>query len=280
MIMIDNDKVVRHDPIPGLIAETEEKNGELHLNIKIRENFYVETKICFGISYDLFEQKIVVNLEMGKNSKAILLSQCLFPYVSGVKHTMDGNFKIGENAQLIYLEEHIHSENIVNIDSKIKIDVEKNGLFKNEFKLIRGRAGKIKIDYLVNLKENAKGIMDLKLMGIKDDFLDTKEKIILNGKNSSGIIRSKVVLKNNAKSKILNITEANAPGKGHVECNEILMDNASAETIPMLISNNSNAILTHEASIGKMDEKKIQTLMTKGLDEEKAIAFIINKMLE
>ena len=280
MIMIDNDKVVRHDPIPGLIAKSEEKDGKIYLDIKIKKNHYVETKICFGVSYDMFEQKVIVNLELEENAKALLLSQCLFPHVSNVSHTMEGKFRLRKNAELVYLEEHIHSDNLVKINSKINVKVEEGGLFRNEFKLIEGRAGEIKVDYTCDLEENARAVMDLKLKGVKDDLLDKKEKIILRGDGSAGIIKSNVVLRDSSKSKILNVTEAYGEGRGHVECNEILMDNATAETIPKLISHNPNAKLTHEASIGKIDEKQILVLMSKGLSKEEAVSFIINKMLK
>jgi Fe-S cluster assembly scaffold protein SufB len=40
------------------------------------------------------------------------------------------------------------------------------------------------------------------------------------------------------------------------------------------------AKVTHEAAIGTVDKKELETLMTRGLDEETAVDIIVQGMLE
>jgi hypothetical protein len=38
--------------------------------------------------------------------------------------------------------------------------------------------------------------------------------------------------------------------------------------------------VTHEAAIGRVDKKQVETLMARGLEEEKAIDLVISGMLK
>jgi Fe-S cluster assembly scaffold protein SufB len=46
-----------------------------------------------------------------------------------------------------------------------------------------------------------------------------------------------------------------------------------------LVSTNESAKLTHEASIGKIDKKQLETLMAKGLTEDEATEVVVQGML-
>jgi len=42
---------------------------------------------------------------------------------------------------------------------------------------------------------------------------------------------------------------------------------------------NENARVTHEASVGKINQKELETLMTRGLSEDEATELIIEAMM-
>jgi hypothetical protein len=89
-----------------------------------------------------------------------------------------------------------------------------------------------------------------------------------------------IAVKDNALSEITNITEGNAPYvRGHVDCTEIVQDRAIAKAIPIVNVSDELAKVTHEAAIGSVDKKQLETLMARGLGEEKAIDTIIRGML-
>jgi Fe-S cluster assembly scaffold protein SufB len=67
---------------------------------------------------------------------------------------------------------------------------------------------------------------------------------------------------------------------GHVDCQEILSGkNSVARAVPIVEVSNDEARVTHEASVGKINQKELETLMTRGLDEEEASELIINSLL-
>lgn len=66
---------------------------------------------------------------------------------------------------------------------------------------------------------------------------------------------------------------------GHVECDSIIMDNAKISAIPRLSAESPEAVLTHEAAIGKIAGEQVIKLMTLGLSEKEAIDAIIDGFL-
>jgi Fe-S cluster assembly scaffold protein SufB len=72
------------------------------------------------------------------------------------------------------------------------------------------------------------------------------------------------------------VTEASAKGaRGHIDCSEIIIGKALAESVPIIKVSHPEARITHEASIGKVNQKELETLMTRGLSEKEAIDFIV-----
>ena len=72
------------------------------------------------------------------------------------------------------------------------------------------------------------------------------------------------------------LVEAKAPAKGHVECSGLLMSpRANAVTIPQLVAHHQDAVLTHEASIGKLAEEEINYLQAKGFTYDEAVSLLV-----
>ena len=56
--------------------------------------------------------------------------------------------------------------------------------------------------------------------------------------------------------------EAHAKGaRGHVDCREIVKDNALASALPIVKVTHFLAKVTHEAAIGSIDQKELEILM-------------------
>ncbi len=73
---------------------------------------------------------------------------------------------------------------------------------------------------------------------------------------------------------------ASAPeARGHVDCIEVIQGNAQARAIPIVKVTHEFAKVTHEAAIGRVDKKQVETLMARGLEEEKAIDLVVSGML-
>ena len=74
--------------------------------------------------------------------------------------------------------------------------------------------------------------------------------------------------------------EGNAPGaRGHMDCTEIVRDNALAQNTPLVIVRDDQAQVTHEAAIGTVNRKELESLLARGLDENEAVDLIIRGMI-
>ena len=67
---------------------------------------------------------------------------------------------------------------------------------------------------------------------------------------------------------------------GHVECDGIVLDNATILSSPKVFAKNINATLIHEAAIGKIAGEQIIKLQTLGLSAEEAQNQIVKGFLK
>ena len=66
---------------------------------------------------------------------------------------------------------------------------------------------------------------------------------------------------------------------GHMDCTEIVRGEAVARNVPVVVVRDDRARVTHEAAIGSVSRRELETLMARGLDEEDAVDIIIRGML-
>ncbi|MEK7166842.1 MAG: SufD family Fe-S cluster assembly protein [Patescibacteria group bacterium] len=108
-----------------------------------------------------------------------------------------------------------------------------------------------------------------------------QDTLILEGENSQGIVKLRLVGKE--KSDISAVSEIIAKNivKGHLDCQGLLVDkNSKISLAPKLICENKNAQLTHEASIGRIAEEQLTYLRMRGLTQNEAIKLILTGFLE
>lgn len=104
--------------------------------------------------------------------------------------------------------------------------------------------------------------------------------IVLSGENSRANMISRSVMKGDSKQYFYATLEALAKCFGHIECDAIIMDNGTNETIPSLKAKHPDAELTHEASIGKIANDQLTKLMSIGLTYDEAVKRIIEGFLK
>ncbi|MFO7929463.1 MAG: SufD family Fe-S cluster assembly protein [Candidatus Humimicrobiaceae bacterium] len=282
-LIINKDKIIDTNEVEGLKVNAREIEDGVDIDIKLEKNTVVESPVhlCFGVTHKKAVQKIIINIDIGENSKIDIFSHCVFPNAVDVKHVMDGKIKIGKNAHYSYTEKHIHSEEGgITVIPKARIILEENARLKTLFELIKGRVGSIDIDYETTCKENSVMEMTAKIDGKGDDVIKIREAGNLIGKWSRGVLTSKVAVRDNANAEIYNKLVATAEyARGHVDCKEIIQGNGVASAIPIVEVSNPKAHITHEASIGSVDSKQLQTLMSRGLSEDRAVELIIEGLL-
>ena len=64
------------------------------------------------------------------------------------------------------------------------------------------------------------------------------------------------------------------------QCDSLLIgDKCGAHTVPYIESKNSTAMLEHEATTSKIGEDQLFYCQQRGMDEEEAVALIVNGFL-
>ena len=105
-------------------------------------------------------------------------------------------------------------------------------------------------------------------------------KVILDGEGANADVVSRSVARDTSFQKFDACIVGNAPGRGHTECDSIIMDKGKILAVPSLEANHVDAELIHEAAIGKIAGDQIIKLMTLGLTEQEAEEQIINGFLK
>ena len=109
--------------------------------------------------------------------------------------------------------------------------------------------------------------------------LDTGFKVVHIGKNTSSVVSSRSISKNGGIATYRSLVSIlpNADGsKCSVSCDGLMLDDLSrSDTIPVNSVENADTEFSHEAKVGKISEKAIFYLMTRGLSENDAKAMIV-----
>ncbi len=282
-LMIDQNKVLSSHLLPGLLVNVKELDDGIDAKITVKEGAVIEKPVhmCFGVLPQKGVQRIVLDIGIEKNAKVSILAHCTFPNAVDVKHLMDARIHVGQGAEYGYFERHVHGEQGgVQVYPKAIVEVEQNARFRTEFELLRGRVGAIAIDYETTCR--AGGVMEMiaRINGTGTDVIKIKEVGHLVGERARGALTTKIAVRDDARAEVYNKLIASAPyARGHVDCKEIVQDNAVAHAIPIVEVNHPKAHVTHEAAIGSVDTKQLETLMARGLTEEEASELIIEGML-
>ncbi len=283
-LVVSANKVLAKSELPGIRFDAEEISTGIRAQIIVEPGVKIPQPVhlCFGMLAEEGIQEIIVHYEIGEDVQVAFLAHCTFPNAQNLKHLMDATIHVGSNARMSYTESHYHGPyGGIEVRPNAKVNVSENGKFMNNFNLIHGRVGVLEIDYEVDVGKNGVAELVAKVYGIEDDRISVKEFIRLNGEGARGLTKNRVAVREQAVSEVFTTMEGNAPyAKGHMDCTEIVRDQAIAKNMPLVIVRDDRAQVTHEAAIGTVNRKELETLMARGLSEEEAVDIIIRGMLQ
>ena len=131
----------------------------------------------------------------------------------------------------------------------------------------------------VDLAEGAKLILAEKMMTTDEQWAESNMRFEMNGEGSSVQVISRSVAKDDSRQVFSPLVVGSAACRGHVQCDSILMGNGQVKSIPAIEARSPEAILMHEAAIGKIAGEQIVKLQTLGLTEEEAEQEILDDFL-
>ncbi len=283
-LVVSHHKILFQNSIPGVNISGEEIENGVKAKIVVKPGTMVKypVHLCFGVIPAEGVQKIVSEFDIGEGAKVNFIAHCSFPNAIKLRHIMDSKIRVGRNAEMNYAETHYHGKDGgIEVLPVTKAVVEEGGKLRSEFKLIKGAVGKLDLDYEGTLEKDAVCEFDTKVYGKGDDKVLVKESLFLNGENSRGLAKSRIVATDRCVSEVIGEAVGNAPNaRGHVDCVEIIKGKeARVSAVPKLLVVDDRAKLTHEAAIGSVDKKQVETLMARGLDEDEAVDVVVKGML-
>ena len=283
-LSVSGSNILSAREVEGIDVRAREMRNGISAKVTVREGVKLQKPVhlCFGVLHKKGTQKIEMDVKLEKNSSATFIAHCIFPKAEKVRHLMYAVVDIGEGAEMRYSETHYHGVyGGIEVVPKLTVVVGKNSRFYTDFTLVNGRVGKLDIDYDVTAGENAVVELVARVFGHANDDVKIKEKVTLAGENARGLIKARVAIEDEATAEVKGITEGNAAGaRGHVDCVEIVKDNAVAKAIPMVSVTHPLAKVTHEAAIGSVDKRQLETLMAHGLSPEEAVDVIVKGILK
>jgi Fe-S cluster assembly scaffold protein SufB len=282
-LIMNENKILHAHTLPGVDVDAKETDNGIDVKVVVNENVKIEKPVhfCFGVLHNQFEQNIKLNVLIKKNAKISVVGHCVFMGDQKITHNMDGYVELEDDADFTYFERHIHSDSgNIEVYPKAKIVVGKRARYRTEFELLHGRVGITEFNYEVDADDDAVVEMEARMYGKDADKIKIIENANLHGARSRAVLKSRVAAKGEAKAEVYNTIKASGDGaKGHVDCKEILQDNGNVQAFPNVEVLHPKAHVTHEASLGGVDNKQLETLMARGLTEDDAEDLIIKGML-
>jgi len=283
-LVIHQNRVLSAQEVDGIKIETKETESGVNIDFVVEKGVKIARPVhlCFGILPQEGLQEIILKLNAQDDSEVNVIAHCIFPNAVKIVHKMDADIVIGNNARFEYRETHYHGEfGGIEVIPKAKINVGKGGVWLSTFTLSQGLVGKLDYDFEVFCQEKAVAELVVKAFGKNEDDIKILEKIHLDGEGARGLAKSRLVLSDKAKAEVRGETYGNAPhSRGHVDCIELVNGKkAHAVAIPIVSVTDDRAKVTHEAAIGSIDRRQVETLMARGLDESEAVDVIVSGIL-
>ncbi len=246
------------------------KGESLHIPVVLSESGITET-----VYNDFF---------VGDDCDVLIVAGCGIDNCGTQDSEHDGihRFHIGKNSKVRYVEKHYGSgdgkgKRILNPVTEVYMD--EGSTMEMEMVQIKG-VDSTERTTLAELKKDSKLVVRERLMTHGDQSALSIYKVELNGDGSSADVVSRSVARDTSYQKFDACIIGNAACNGHTECDSIIMDSGRILAVPSLEANNTEAMLVHEAAIGKIAGDQLIKLMSLGLTEQEAEEQIINGFLK
>lgn len=224
------------------------------------------------------------NIDIGPGSDITLVAGCGIhnPGSGSAQHDGIHEIIVRKGARLKYSEKHFGGgegggKRVLN--PKTILIIEEGAYAELELVQIRGVDDTTRITE-ADVKAGGRLVMYERLLTDGEQTAQSDVTVRLLGEDSTARIISRSVAQGRSKQSFFPRLLAHGPGRGHVECDSIIMDNAVVRSVPEIWAENSEAELVHEAAIGKIAGDQLIKLMTLGLTEEEAEEAIIGGFLK
>lgn len=185
---------------------------------------------------------------------------------------------VGKRAQMRYSSVENRSTNTYNLNTKRAI-VEDDGYVERVNGNLWSCTTMLYPCSILKWHRSKADMLGIAVAGA-DQNQDTGSKVIHIWRDTSSTIISKSISKDGGIATYRGIVDIKASADNATnatECDALLMDDLSiSTTIPYIHVDNDSATIAHEASAGKVDEELLFYMMARGIEQEKAMAMVVN----
>ena len=215
-LVVDGQELLSRQTVPGVTLSVHTAADAIEAELVVARGVRLERPVhtCIGITQSHRRQRIRMLIRIEPQAYAPIVAHCLFPNAEGAEHFMDARIEIGEGAELSYSEGHFHGPyGGIEVRPHAVVHVGPRGRFISEFSLTTGRVGKLDIDTRIELAEHAVAEITVRVFGHARDEIRIKDELILAGKYSRGLIKTRVALEDDARADVLGITRGRPRGR-------------------------------------------------------------------
>ncbi len=234
---------------------------------------------CLHIAKDGFSQNVHNIVIAEENSEMHIIAGCsTSSHLTTGLHVGVSEFYVKKGATLKYTMIHDWGDNVY-VRPRTVTHVEEGGVYISNYISLKP-VGSLQMSPVTYLDgKNAIARFNSVLMASEGTHMDIGSNVLLNGENTRAEIISRAITTGG--SIIARGTlEGNVVGvKGHLECKGLILNDGLLHAIPELKARVPGVELSHEAAVGKIDQREIEYLMARGLDEEEAISTIVRGFL-
>jgi Fe-S cluster assembly scaffold protein SufB len=220
---------------------------------------------------------------IGEGSDVTIIAGCGIHCGSDKSEGHSGihEFQVMNNARVTYIEKHVAigdgtGKRILNPTTNVVM--QENAYVHMELTQLGG-VDEAKRVNTATLGAGSVLSVTERVMTEGGQFAESRNEITLSGEDSKANIVSRSVIKGDSSQDFYVNLIAKNRCFGHIECDAIIMDNGTNQTIPALMALHPDAELTHEASIGKIANDQLMKLMSLGLNYDEAVNQIIQGFL-
>jgi len=281
---VDKNEILHKKPIEGIKSEVIPTEFGIKMKTVIEPGVKINypVTLCFGNlnhgGEHINEQELII----GDGAEVKIYTFALIGPKQKLHRKDLVTVRIGKGAKVELYDIHYHDRTAdINFYAELNAYLEEGAYFYNLLKVTDQKSGNFKTKFYGEVGPRAVAVVEAKMKATEGDDVVVEDIIKLVGEEARGLSKSRIIALDGAKAEFIGEAYGEAPNsRCHIDCAEVVKgENVILKNIPVLVSTNETAKLTHEASIGKIDKKQLETLMAKGLTEDEATEVVVQGML-
>ncbi len=236
------------------------------------------------ITAEGLEDLVYNTFYIGDHADVLIVAGCGIhnPGKTKAQHNGVHKFLLGKGAHIRYVEKHYGEgegtgERILNPQTFLELDEEASA--ELEMVQIRG-VDSTKRETKATVGREAHLLITEKMLTHGQQLAESEMTVELTGENAAVQIISRSVAQEKSKQTFYPRVTGFTKCRGHVQCDAIIMDQATVRAIPEITAHHADAQLIHEAAIGRIAGEQLIKLMTLGLSEKEAEETILQGFMK